>query len=150
MPLQTDANPAGQRKTLAAFRGLGWGTGRESDLLSLSFSERLFFPPFIFFFFFLLITYPKGEELNLYNSRDFMFTAHQPNPLTDHRKEQRRCPRQENPAAYQSFDSNVEAPEVIFLVPVLPGEEASFLHHPQPPVIISKLNSSTLYLSASA
>lgn len=53
--------------------------------------------------------YSKEEKLNLYNPRDFTFAAHQPNALTAHREEQRRCPRQENPAAYGSFDSNAEA-----------------------------------------
>lgn len=43
---------------------------------------------FLLFSFLLLITYPKGGELNLYNSRDFTFAAHQPNPLTAHREEQ--------------------------------------------------------------
>lgn len=71
--------------TLVTFRVSGWGTGREANLLSPSFSEMLFF---LLFSFLLLITYPEGGELNLYNSRDFTFAAHQPNPLTVHREEQ--------------------------------------------------------------
>ena len=73
--------------------------------------------------------YPKGAELNLYNSRDFTFAAHQPNPLTAHREEQQRCPRKENPAAYGSFDSNAEAQEVILPCPYATGE-ASILPAP--------------------
>lgn len=68
---------------------------------------------FLFSSFLLLITYPEGAELDLYNSRDFRFAARQPNPLTAHREEQQRCPRQENPAAYGSFDSNAEVREEI-------------------------------------
>lgn len=50
------------------------------------FLKHFFFFPFSFLFL-LLTMYPEGAELNLYNSREFAFAAHQAHPLTAHRDE---------------------------------------------------------------
>lgn len=90
--------------------------------------------------------YPKGAELNPYNPREFMFTAHQPNPLRAHRGVA-KMPETGKPCSL--LIATQRHGRQSFLVPASKGEEASFLHHPQSPEIATKLESSILHISAS-